>query len=595
MGEAMPSRVPILVAVLVSFLLSFPGCGGGSSPVPPQRVSVGIVISPTHATVPAGSTQFFFASVTGTTNLAVTWQVNGVTGGNATLGTISASGVYTAPNTVPNPPAATVRAISQADATKTASASVTITIAVSVSPLSVILNVGGTQQQFDAVVTGTGNTGVDWTVNGFSPGDPNTTFGTITASGLYSSPNSIPNPPNFQVTATSQADPTQASGARVVIEAGGPGVNQAAQTAPIKLGTSGGNAKDSSAGFCCSGTLGALVTRGGVDFILSNNHVLARSDQAIAGEPITQPGLVDNSCTPATPVANFTQKVKLKNNPNNIAPADAALAQVISGEVDPTGAILQLGAVTGGLAQPAPPASTIVAPAIGMQVAKSGRTTGLTCDLIEATNVTVQVRYENTCGSKTTFLVTYDNQVEIASGTFSAAGDSGSLIVNALTAEPVALLFAGDNTSTIANPIQAVLAALPDPQHPTVFPTFVGGAKHPVSGCTGTFNGSSGVNASTSMAGTVTRVADEEIDRAANAKRNHVAALMADPAIIGVGVGAGDTPGEAAIIVFADETKSHRPVPATLDGVKTKVRKVEPFHAFELPYCSAQPRSISLR
>ena len=171
--------------------------------------------------------------------------------------------------------------------------------------------------------------------------------------------------------------------------------------------------------------------------------------------------------------------------------------------------------------------------------------------------------------------------------------------MNALTAEPVALLFAGDNTSTIANPIQAVLAALPDPQHPTGFPTFVGGAKHPVSGCTGTFNGSGGASASTSMARTVSRVADEEIDRAANAKRNHVAALMADPAIIGVGVGVGDTASEAAIIVFADETKSHLPVPATLDGVKTKVRKVEPFHAFELQSCPAskpaQARSIFLR
>jgi hypothetical protein len=456
---------------------------------------------------------------------------------------------------------------------------------VSVSPISVLLNVGGTQQQFDAVVTGTANTTVDWTVNGLPAGDPNTTFGTITTSGLYSSPNAIPNPPNFQVTATSQADSTQSSSARVVIAAGGPGVNQAAQTAPIKLGTSGGNAKDSSASFCCSGTLGALVTRGGTDFILSNNHVLARSDQAIVGEPITQPGLVDSGCTPATPVANFTQKVKLKNNPNNIAPADAALAQVIAGEVDPTGAILQLGAVTGGLAQPAPPASTIVAPAIGMQVAKSGRTTGLTCDLIEATNVTVQVRYENTCGSKTTFLVTYNNQVEIASTTFSTAGDSGSLIVNALTAEPVALLFAGDNTSTIANPIQAVLAALPDPQHPTVFPTFVGGAKHPVSGCTGTFNGTGGVNASTSTVRTIPKLADVEVERAANAKSNHVAALMADPAIIGVGVGAGDTPGEAAIIVFADQTKSHGPIPAILDGVKTKVRKVEPFRAFDVGSC----------
>jgi hypothetical protein len=289
--------------------------------------------------------------------------------------------------------------------------------------------------------------------------------------------------------------------------------------------------------------------------------------------------------------------VKLKNNPNNIAPADAALAQVIAGEVDLSGAILQLGSISGGLAQPAPPANTTVAAAIGMPVAKSGRTSGLTCDTIAATNLTVQVRYRNTCGSTSSFLVTYDSQVEIDSTTFSAPGDSGSLIVNAQTAEPVALLFAGDSTSTIGNPIQAVLAALPDPQDPTVVPTFVGGAKHPVSGCTGTFSGDSGVTPNPVR--TVSRPTDLEIVRAAHAKKNHVAALMADPAIIGVGVGAGDRPGEAAIIVFADQAKSHRPIPKTLDGVRTKVKNVEAFHAFGVGACRTnnriRSRTISLR
>src|SRR5207245_11509740 len=97
--------------------------------------------------------------------------------------------------------------------------------------------------------------------------------------------------------------------------------------------------------------------------------------------------------------SDATKQAKLINNPSTVAPAEVALAQVISGDVDTKGAILQLGAVTGGLAQPAHPSSTIVAPAIGMQVAKSGRTTGLTCDLIEATNMTVHVRYESTYGS----------------------------------------------------------------------------------------------------------------------------------------------------------------------------------------------------
>ena len=588
-GVVFAGFVPLL-------LLSLSGCGGSGS-VPSQRVLVQVSVFPSQATVTAGATRSFFASVTGTTNHVVTWKVNGAIGGDATSGTIDSAGFYTAPNTIPTPAIVTVSAFSQADPTKSGAASITIAIGVAVSPSSIPLNIGGVQQQFIAVVSGSDNSAVDWTVNGLPPGDPNTTFGTIATSGLYTSPNAIPSPPNFQVTATSQADPTRSGSAGVAISAGGPSVNQAAQSAPIKLGTSGGNANDHSAGFCCSGTLGALVTRGGTDFILSNNHVLARTDQAIAGEPINQPGLVDNNCDPATPVANFTQKVKLKNNPNNIAPADAALAQVIAGEVDPTGAILQLGTISGGLAQPAPPANTTVTPAIGMPVAKSGRTSGLTCDTIAAINVTVQVQYENSCGSTSTFLVTYDNQVEIDSTTFSAAGDSGSLIVNAQTAEPVALLFAGDNTSTLANPIQAVLTALADPKDPTVLPTFVGGATHTVSACTGTFNRASGT--AVNLVKSFSRPTDEEIDRAATAKKNHVAALMTDPAIIGVGVGTGEAPGEASIIVFADETKSHRPIPPTLDGVKTKVKNVERFHAFDVLGCPAndrvRARSISLR
>jgi hypothetical protein len=591
----MPARPGIVFAALVPLLLSLSGCGGGPGAPPPVLVRVSI--SPSQATVTAGATQVFFASVTGTANHAVTWKVNGIIGGDVTSGTISGTGLYAAPNTIPAPATVTVSALSQADPTKSAAASITIAVGVTVSPNSVSLNIGGVQQQFTAVVSGSGNSAVDWTVNGLPPGDPNTTFGTITTSGLYTSPNAIPNPPNFSVTATAQADPTRSGSAGVGISAGGPAVNQAAQSAPIKLGTSGGNANDQSGGFCCSGTLGALVTRGGTDFILSNNHVLARTDLAVPGEPIDQPGLVDNNCAPAMPVANFTQKVKLKNNPNNIAPADAALAQVIAGEVDPTGAILQLGTVNGGLAQPAPPASAIVAPGIGMPVAKSGRTTGLTCDTIAATNVTVQVRYGNTCGSQSTFLVTYDNQVEIDSTTFSAPGDSGSLIVNAQTAEPVALLFAGDNTSTIGNPIQAVLAALPDPKDPTSLPTFVGGAPHPVSACTGTLSGVNGM--AQNIVRSVRRPTDAEIDRAVTAKKNHVTALMADPAILGVGVGAGDNPGEAAIIVFADQAKSHRPIPASLDGVKVKVKMVERFHAFDAVACPAHKRiraaTISLR
>src|ERR1700682_5522749 len=225
----MRNRRGVVFAAFVPLLFfSLSGCGGSGS-VPPQQVLVNVSVFPSQATVTAGATQTFFASVTGTANHIVTWKVNGAIGGGAASGTIDSTGLYTAPNTIPSPAVVTVSALSQADPAKSGAASITIAIGVAVSPISIPLNIGGVQQQFTAVVSGSGNSAVDWTVNGFPPGDPNTTFGTITTSGLYTSPNAIPNPPNFQVTATSQADPTRSGSAGIAISAGGPGVNQAPQ------------------------------------------------------------------------------------------------------------------------------------------------------------------------------------------------------------------------------------------------------------------------------------------------------------------------------------------------------------------------------
>ncbi|TLY74484.1 MAG: PKD domain-containing protein, partial [Gammaproteobacteria bacterium] len=90
---------------------------------------VTISISPTAGSLQAGSgtTQSFSATVGYSLNTQVTWQVNTVAGGNATVGTISTAGLYTAPGTVPSPATVTVTAVSVADSTRSASATVTIT------------------------------------------------------------------------------------------------------------------------------------------------------------------------------------------------------------------------------------------------------------------------------------------------------------------------------------------------------------------------------------------------------------------------------------------------------------------------------------
>jgi hypothetical protein len=431
---------------------------------------------------------------------------------------------------------------------------------VHVSPSTAIVATS-TTQQFTATVTGIANTAVNWTVNGTAGG--NSTVGTISASGLYTAPSSIPTPATVTVTAADQASPSLTGTASVTVI--NPPNNQQAQSFPIKLGTTGGNVNDFTINgkiiTCCSGTLGSLVLRGsGQFFILSNNHVLARSDQAKAGEEISQPGLVDNNCNPGNPVAKLTQAAPLKTSG-----VDAAIAAIDPGAVDLTGSILDLGSNGG----PAAPAGTPEVASVMMTVAKSGRSSGLTCSSVQSINTATRIDYQTGCNGGTTFTVTFNNQVVVGGGSFSSAGDSGSLIVDSQTARPVALLYGGNSTSTVGNPIQAVLTALKDPSSGSA-PAIVGGPQHPVA-CPAS---SAAARANAAM------LSEQEVQRATAVKMKHEVSLLSDPAVIGVGVGASDdNPGEAALVVYVDREKTPAPVPAAIEGVRTKVIVTDRFHA----------------
>ena len=210
---------PVRLFALVTGMAVLFGCGGGgggNGGGGGTTPTVSISISPTSASVIAGATQQFTATVTGTSNPTVTWQVNGTAGGSASAGFISTNGLYTAPATVPNPATVTVSVVSQADTSKSASASVTITavIAISLSPTSVSVATGGTQQ-FTATVTGTTNQAVTWRVNDAQGGTSAT--GTISSSGLYTAPATVPNPPAVTVSAVPQADTSKSASATVTI------------------------------------------------------------------------------------------------------------------------------------------------------------------------------------------------------------------------------------------------------------------------------------------------------------------------------------------------------------------------------------------
>jgi uncharacterized protein (DUF1800 family) len=94
--------------------------------LPLQAQTVSVTISPTTATVTLTETRQFTPTVNGTTNKAVTWSVQGVSGGNATFGTVSATGLYTAPALLPAGNSVKVRATSVANTTKFAEATVSL-------------------------------------------------------------------------------------------------------------------------------------------------------------------------------------------------------------------------------------------------------------------------------------------------------------------------------------------------------------------------------------------------------------------------------------------------------------------------------------
>jgi chitodextrinase/regulation of enolase protein 1 (concanavalin A-like superfamily) len=176
---------------------------------------VGISLSPANATVYLNQTLNYTATVTDASNPAVNWQVNGVTGGSATTGTISATSAttatYTPPASITGRPSYTVAAVSAQN--PAASGSTTVYVldpnVLYVSPRQPAITTGQTQQ-FSAVVPGNG--GANWSVDGIANG--NTTVGTIDSTGLYAPPSTGG---THAITATSQANGSVSGSATVAV------------------------------------------------------------------------------------------------------------------------------------------------------------------------------------------------------------------------------------------------------------------------------------------------------------------------------------------------------------------------------------------
>jgi hypothetical protein len=401
----------------------------------------------------------------------------------------------------------------------------------------------------------------------------------------YTAPSSVQANGTTYVVATVGTSLSKTSSVVLVNTAGvtsNPATHQKQSPASIALGSSGGNNNDydtrgNKIVDCCSGTLGALIEDGSKrQYLLSNNHVLSKSDHASVGDTIVQPGLIDNSCSPlgsskgVEPVASLTSWLPLSSGRTN---ADAAIAQVTSRAVDPAGRILELGSKQAGgvLSAAAPGISSTGGKGesawLDQRVAKSGRSTGLTCGGISAIDLDVTVDYFLDCAETKRYLSkTFTHQLGISGNQFSDAGDSGALVVDAANAEPVGLFFAGGTdvsgvSQGVANPASDVLNELSAQAGGRTAYTFVGTADHAVS-CLNYGNNTIAAAQGRALSGT-------ETARAQRALLQARMLVSPNSGILGAALGkSNDHPGEAAVILYTDQSRTVS-VPATVNGVRT--------------------------
>jgi hypothetical protein len=595
-------------------MLVLAGCGGGTSISANTAANGTFSINPGQAAIDTncvgcnaksssgGAVEQFSATLTSGTAAGVTWSTSAGGDTNSGRGTINATtGQYTPPSYLTaNSVQVTVTAKLNSDPSVMASTVVTITpgFLQPLTPENAALGANGTLTVTGFIAEAGGTTGISWNLANTATGTTGGlgTLGTPTCvragstfthcSVTYTAPATVASTSSTHVVATVGTSSSK-SAATILLNTAGVSSNPAAhqiiqKTSPVLLGSSGGNNNDydqtnGQITNCCGGTLGSLIKdSANKQYILSNNHVLARSDQATVGDTIVQPALIDDNCDPfghagaaISAVGTLTGFLSLKSASTN---ADAAIAAVNSGAVDPSGAILELGELQGGTLTAAPPGVSSSAgkgqnAALSMSVAKSGRTTGLTCATVSAVNLDVSVDYYTDCAESKHYLTkTYTNQIAVTGNQFNDAGDSGALIVNTANAEPVGLFFAGGVDTSgvsvgIANPAPDLLNELGTMSGTSY--TFVGTTDHAVS-CLNYGNGTANAAQSTLLTMAQTTQAEQAMNQARMLVSNSAG-------ILGVATGkSSDHPGQPAVILYVDQTMNVK-APATVNGVRTQV------------------------
>lgn len=343
--------------------------------------------------------------------------------------------------------------------------------------------------------------------------------------------------------------------------------NRKRQSRPIKLGTSGSNVESMDISgiflFCCGGTLGGLVEKDGIQYVLSNNHVIARGNSGKKGEAILQPSYLDQSC-PASDedmdtVAHLTSRKKVRFGLNKRNKVDVAIAEVVPGAVQTNGEIVHIGV----------PGTNPVEAVSGLQVKKSGRSTGLTRGFVESVGNTVDIPdFPLDCAGDEIRLARFTNQIFVRGidGPFEKPGDSGSMVYQDVDQcpAPVGLLFAGNGEVAALNPASTVLK--------TVKRLKPRGGQASFVGCE-----SSQLQVSSAQKPILR---PERVREALLVKQNWEDELLDLPSVHSVGVGVSLSGSvEPAIYVYTSENREAMmaSLPEELEGFRVEVVETPPF------------------
>ncbi len=321
---------------------------------------------------------------------------------------------------------------------------------------------------------------------------------------------------------------------------------------PIPMGTSISTNPDSPLIFGTAGMLVRSITNPSELFILSTNHVIGAKEPTLCpntapiGTLILRTGSLrkNNSqeAVSAATVGSLFDRVKIRFLEGKKNELDAAIAG--------TNSSLTRAEIKGiGF-----PKAKIGQATLGMEVIKSGRTTGVTSGIVEALNVTAQVTY-GFCGT-TTFV----GQVMLSN--MADKGDSGAVILERGIKKPVALLFAGNKNNILANPFDLVTKTLMvfpvDPEDPNAGPTSLQGLMDELGNTT----------------------IDPGLKRLMEIQKEQEESIMNTPGVVAMGIGqATDNTGNV-FVVYVEEMTPDIELPGNIQGIPLRIRESGQFTAF---------------